>query len=161
MKSFVRFGIFIIGLFMSKFALAGEVGCVSTTWRVLNDDKVCVESFKDPDVQGVACHLSYAKTGGLSGAIGLAENPSRFSIACRQVGPLITTKVLPIKEEGIFKQHMSALFKGLKVTRMVDKENNSLVYLVISEKLIDGSPFNSISTVPLMPWGTTNPQVKY
>jgi CreA protein len=104
--------------------------------------------------------MSYAQTGGISGAFGLAENPSRFSIACRQVGPLISHKNIAVKTEGIFTQKMSPLLKGLKVTRMFDRDNNSLVYLVISEKLIDGSPYNSISTVPLMPWGTITPKVQ-
>lgn len=144
----------------ANMANAEEVGCVSTTWRIVNNDKVCVEAFKDPDVDGVACHISYAKTGGISGALGFAEDPSRFNIACRQVGPLVAKKTLPVKEEGIFKQRMSFLFKGLNVVRMYDKPNNSLVYVVISEKLINGSPFNSISTVPIMPWGTASPVIK-
>lgn len=155
---------FVVVIFLSFFsfnAQAEEVGCVSTTWRVLNNDKVCVESFKDPKVEGVSCHISYAKTGGVSGAIGFAENPSRFAIACRQVGPLKSLQALNKVEEGIFKQRMSFIFKDLNVIRMVDKENNSLVYLVTSERVIDGSPYNSISTVPLMPWGTQEAKVEF
>ena len=141
----------------SHVAHAEKVGCVSTTWRVVNNDKVCVQSFKDPDVDGVVCHVSYAQTGGISGALGFAENPSRFSLACRQTGPIISKKKIPAIEEGVFTHRMSFLFKGLNVSRLVDKANNTLVYLVVSEKIIDGSPFNSVSTVPLMPWGTQQP----
>lgn len=143
---------------MANTAHAENIGCVSTTWRVVNNDKVCVQSFKDPDIDGVACHVSYAQTGGISGALGFAEDPSRFSISCRQAGPIIAKRPIPKKQEEVFTQRMSFLFKGLNVSRLVDTENNSLVYLIVSEKVIDGSPFNSISTVPLMPWGTQAPQ---
>ena len=136
---------------------AEKVGCVSTTWRVVNNDKVCVQSFKDPDIDGVVCHVSYAQTGGISGALGFAENPSRFSLSCRQVGPIVAKKKIPKVQEGVFTHRMSFLFKGLNVSRLVDLPNNTLVYLVVSEKIIDGSPFNSVSTVPLMPWGTQQP----
>lgn len=152
---------FIFSLFYFSPVQAKEVGCVSTTWRILNNDKVCVEAFKDPVIEGVSCHISYAKTGGVSGAIGFAENPSRFAIACRQIGPLISHKPIANKEENLFNQKMSFLFKDLNVIRMLDKENNTLVYLIISEKLIDGSPYNSISTVPLMPWGDKLPEVEF
>ncbi len=140
-------------------ARADDIGCVSTTWRIVNNDKVCVQSFRDPQIQGVTCHLSYAKTGGVSGALGLAENPSRFALSCRQVGPLKAAQPIRKVQEDVFTRRMSFLFKGLNVSRLVDTENNSLIYLVVSEKLIDGSPYNSISVVPLMPWGDTEPSV--
>lgn len=155
-KIFVALGV----MMAMSAAHAEKVGCVSTSWHLTGSDKVCVESFKDPKVQGVACHLSYAQTGGIKGTLGLAEDPSRFSIACRQVGPLVISKSLPDKEEDVFTHSLSPLFKGLNVTRMYDRENNTLVYLVISEKIIEGSPYNSISTVPLMPWGSTPVQMK-
>lgn len=142
-------------------AMADDIGCVSTTWRIVNNDKVCVQSFRDPQIQGVTCHLSYAKTGGVSGALGLAENPSRFSLSCRQVGPLKATQPIRKVQEDVFTRRMSFLFKGLNVSRLVDTENNSLIYLVVSEKLIDGSPYNSISVVPLMPWGSTEPAITF
>ncbi|RTZ44650.1 hypothetical protein EKL30_08805 [Candidimonas sp. SYP-B2681] len=148
------------GLF-GNMAHAEKVGCVSTTWRVLNNDKVCVESFKDPDIDGVVCHVSYAQTGGISGALGFAEDPSRFSIACRQVGPISSKKIIPQNEEDVFTHRMSFLFKGLNVSRLVDRGSNSLIYLVVSEKIIEGSPSNSISTVPLMPWGTQPPSIQF
>jgi len=142
-------------------ASADEVGCVSTTWRVLNNDKVCVQSFKDPRIEGVVCHVSHAQTGGISGALGFAEDPSRFAISCRQVGPIVGKAPLPRVEEEVFTRRMSFLFKGLNVSRLVDQENNTLVYLAVSEKIIEGSPSNSISTVPLMPWGTQEPMVQF
>lgn len=138
---------------------AQEIDCVSTTWRVVNNDKVCVKAFKDPDIEGVVCHLSHAQTGGISGALGIAENPARFSISCSQVGPLKSSKGVPLHKEKIFTQKMSFLFKDLNVNRLVDTVNNTLIYLVISEKIIDGSPYNSLSAVPLMPWNGQEPMV--
>ncbi|MGO1767616.1 MAG: CreA family protein [Advenella sp.] len=142
-------------------ARAVDIGCVSTTWRILNNDKVCVQSFKDPQIDGVTCHLSYAKTGGVTGALGFAENPSRFSLSCRQTGPLKATQPVRKVQQDVFTQRMSFLFKGLNVSRLVDVENQSLIYLVVSEKLIDGSPFNSISVVPLMPWREVEPAITF
>lgn len=141
-------------------ASATEVGCISTTWRVVNNDKVCVEAFKDPDISGITCHVSFAKTGGVKGAIGLAEDPSRFSLACRQTGPVVAQKPIPLKSDTIFKERTSIIFKTLNVNRFFDKQNNTLVYLVTSTKIIDGSPYNSISSVPLQPWGNQVPQIK-
>jgi CreA protein len=134
-------------------ARAEEVGCVSTNIRVLGlaNDKICVDSFKDPKVDGVVCHVSRAKTGGVSGAVGLAEDTSDASIACRQVGP-ITIKDNLNDGEDVFKESRSWLFKKLQVVRFYDKPNNTLVYLSYSDKLIEGSPKNAISTVPIMPW---------
>lgn len=138
---------------------AQEIDCVSTTWRVVNNDKVCVKAFKDPDIEGVVCHLSHAQTGGVSGALGIAENPARFSISCSQTGPLKSTKGIPPRQEKIFTQKMSFLFKDLNVNRLIDRVNNTIIYLVISEKIIDGSPYNSLSTIPLMPWNGQEPMV--
>lgn len=134
-------------------AQAEEVGCVSTTFRMLGmaNDQVCIDSFKDPRVEGVVCHVSRAKTGGLSGAVGLAEDTSDASIACRQVGPINISGALK-DGENVFKENRSWLFKKLQVVRFHDKPNNTLVYLSYSDKLVDGSPKNSISTVPIMPW---------
>lgn len=135
-------------------ARAEQVGCVSTTFRMLGmaNDQVCIDSFKDPKVQGVVCHVSRAKTGGLSGAVGLAEDTSDASIACRQVGPVVVDGALK-DGENVFKESRSWLFKKLQVVRFYDKANNTLVYLSYSDKLVDGSPKNAISTVPIMPWG--------
>jgi len=135
-------------------ARADDLSCVSTTFRLIGkNDRVCVSAFDDPKVQGVACHISQARTGGLSGTIGLAEDPSRFSIACRQIGP-ITVDLASLKHgEEVYSARTSVFFKRTHVYRTIDTKRNTLVYLAISDKLIDGSPQNAISTVPVMPWG--------
>ncbi|MDR3439724.1 CreA family protein [Telmatospirillum sp.] len=134
---------------------AEEVGCVSTNIRMLGlaNDKVCIDSFRDPKVDGVVCHVSRAKTGGVKGAIGVAEDTSDASIACRQIGP-ITIKGDLKDGEDVFRENRSWLFKKLQVVRFFDKPNNTLVYLSYSDKLVDGSPKNAISTIPIMPWAT-------
>jgi CreA protein len=138
-------------------ARADDLSCVSTTFRLIGkNDRVCVSAFDDPKVQGVACHISQARTGGLSGTIGLAEDPSRFSIACRQIGP-ITVDLASLKDgEEVYSARTSVFFKRTHVYRTIDTKRSTLVYLAISDKLIDGSPQNAISTVPVMPWGATH-----
>jgi CreA protein len=138
-------------------ALADDLSCVSTTFRIFGrNDKVCVSVFDDPKVPGVACHISQARTGGIGGSLGLAEDPSRFSIACRQVGP-ITADIEKIDDyEKIYSEHTSVFFKHTNVFRIVDRKRNTLIYLAISDKLIEGSPQNAISTVPIMPWGVSH-----
>ena len=135
-------------------ASADDLSCVSTTFRLVGkNDRVCVSAFDDPKVAGVACHVSQARTGGLSGTIGLAEDPSRFSIACRQVGP-ISVDFASLKDgEEVYSARTSIFFKRTHVYRILDPKRNTLVYLAISDKLIEGSPQNAISTVPVMPWG--------
>jgi CreA protein len=135
-------------------ALADDLSCISTTFRFPGtNDKVCVSVFDDPKVPGVACHISQARTGGIKGTFGLAEDPSRFSIACRQVGPINADIGQLADGEKVYAEHTSIFFKHTNVYRMVDKKRNTLVYVAISDKLIDGSPQNAISTVPVMPWG--------
>lgn len=131
---------------------AVEVGCVTTTWKLIGaNHKVCVNAFEDPRVSGVICHISQARTGGISGGFGLAEDPSQFSIACRQTGPITLPANLP-SAETVFSEDTSILFKTTKITRLWDQKHQTLVYLAISRKLIEGAPANSISTVPIMPW---------
>ena len=131
---------------------AEEIGCTSTTFRVFGaNDKICVYAFDDPRVPGVACHISQARTGGISGSLGLAEDPSRFSIACRQVGPITLPDKLP-KEESMFSESTSIFFKNTEVVRLYDRKRNTLVYVAISRKVIEGSPMNAISTVPIQRW---------
>jgi len=139
---------------LSSPVAAEEIGCVSTTFKILGpNDKICISSFKDPKVDGVVCHVSRARTGGVTGAIGLAEDTSDASIACRQVGPISIRGDLEDSEE-VFRENRSWLFKKLQVVRFYDKPNNTLVYLSYSDKIIDGSPKNAISTVPIMPWAS-------
>jgi len=149
------YGAALAALICAAFpAKAEDVGCVSTTFRMLGiaNDKICVESFKDPDVDGVVCHVSRAQTGGIKGAIGVAEDTSDAAIACRQVGPITIKDDLKEGDE-VFDERRSLLFKKLQVVRFYDKPNNTLVYLSYSDRIIEGSPKNSISTVPIMPWG--------
>jgi CreA protein len=142
----------IMGMMMAIAAEAQEIGCVSTTWRVWADDKICVSAFDDPKVPGVTCHLSQARTGGFKGTVGLAEDRSRFSIACRQVGAItVDLATLPDEEEA-FSERTSILFKETRVMRLVDRARRTLVYLAYSTKVVEGSPFNSLSSVPVMPW---------
>ena len=133
-------------------AWAEKVGCVTTEWKLLGaNHKVCVESFHDPKIPGVTCHVSQARTGGVSGSLGMAQDPSQFSLACRQTGPITLPEKMP-KEASVFSQDTSVLFKDTRVTRLWHEANRTLFYLAISRKLIDGAPANSISTVPVMPW---------
>jgi CreA protein len=133
-------------------AAAEEIGCVSTTFRLIGpNDKVCIEAFDDPAVPGVTCHVSQARTGGVKGGLGLAEDPSRFSLACRQVGPITLPARLPESEE-VFSERTSIIFKATRVVRFYDKKRNTLVYLAYSTKVVEGSPMNSVSSVPVMPW---------
>lgn len=134
-------------------AQAEEIGCVTTEWKLIGaNHRVCVEAFSDPRVPGVTCHVSQARTGGLAGTFGVAQDPSQFSIACRQTGPIQMPATLP-KSETVFSEDTSLLFKETRVMRMWDAGHKTLVYLAISRKLINGAPANSISTVPVMPWG--------
>ena len=142
----------ILGMGVAIAADAEEIGCVDTTWRVFADDKICVSAFDDPKVPGVTCHLSQARTGGLKGTVGVAEDRSRFSIACRQVGPITVDLTKLPDEEAAFSERTSILFKQTRVVRMVDRARRTLVYLAYSTKVVEGSPFNSISSVPVMPW---------
>ncbi len=147
----------VCALALVSLCIAGAhgetIGCVTTEWKLLGaNHKVCVESFADPLIPGVTCHVSQARTGGISGSLGLAQDPSQFSLACRQTGPISIPAKLP-KNAVVFSEDTSILFKETRVIRMWDEANRTLVYLAISRKLIEGAPANSISTVPVMPWG--------
>ncbi len=151
MKVLVTAGVFSL---IASAALADDIGCVSTTFRLMGrNDQVCVSAFDDPQVPGVACHISQARTGGVGGSLGLSEDPSRFSISCRQIGPVTADIGKLADREKVYTEHTSIFFKHTNVFRIVDKKRNTLVYLAISDKLVDGSPQNAISTVPVMPWG--------
>lgn len=135
-------------------AAGDEVGEVSTAFKLLGaNHKIVVEAFDDPDVPGVSCFLSRAKTGGVRGSLGLAEDTSDASIACRQTGPIALPEELA-EGEQVFKQRTSILFKKLQVVRFYDEARNTLVYLSYSDKLVDGSPKNSVSAVVVRPWET-------
>jgi CreA protein len=143
----------LAGMAAGAAAQAEEIGCMTTAWKLLGaNHRVCVEAFDDPKVPGVACHISQARKGGISGSLGLAEDPSQFSIACRQIGPITLPAKLP-RDEVVFSEDTSVLFKETRVIRLWDEKRNTLVYMAISRKLIEGAPANSISSVPVMPWG--------
>lgn len=132
---------------------AEEVGCLTTSWKLIGaNHRVCIYAFDDPKVSGVTCHVSQARTGGIKGSFGLAEDPSQFSIACRQIGPIVLPTKLP-DDEVVFSDDTSLIFKETKISRFVDRKRNVLVYLAISRRLIDGAPANAISTVPIQVWG--------
>ena len=127
----------------------------STVWKFMTpDDKLAVYGIDDPVVGGVACHYTVPEKGGVKGMVGIAEEVSDISLACRQVGP-ITIKEKFEQGDVVFRQSRSLFFKKMQIVRGCDTKRNVLVYLVYSDKLIEGSPKNSTSTVPIMPWGTS------
>ena len=134
--------------FMTR-AGAQQIGEVSTVFKLLSpNDKIVVDAYDDPKVAGVTCYVSRAKTGGYKGALGLAEDKSEASIACRQTGPISFTKPLD-QQEDVLTERISLVFKKLRVVRIVDKPRNTLVYLTYSDRLIEGSPQNSVTAVPV------------
>jgi CreA protein len=136
-------------LMASGFVHAQKIGSVDTVFKFIGPDhKIVVEAYDDPKVKGVTCYVSRAKTGGIKGGLGLAEDKAEASISCRQVGAISFEKPLKQQEE-VFNQSLSILFKKLRIVRMVDVERNTLVYLTYSDKLIEGSPQNSVTAVPV------------
>lgn len=140
----------IVALMITTPALAQtRIDAISTTFRWLGpNDKIIVERYDDPRIANVSCYLSRAETGGISGGLGFAEDPSRFSVACRAVGPISLPDKMA-KSEVIGFVSASIFFKSFQIHRAFDEEKNVLVYTVVSTKMINGSPFNSISVVPL------------
>lgn len=141
-------------LSLAPAARAEEIGSVDTVFKMLGPNhKIVIEAFDDPEVPGVTCHISRSRTGGVSGALGLAEDTSDASIACRQVGPITLPANLKKRDgEQVFSERRSILFKRLQVVRFFDEKRKVLIYLVYSDKLVEGSPKNAISSVPVMPW---------
>jgi len=132
---------------VAAFARADSVGEVDTVFILIGPDhKIVVDAYDDPKVAGITCYVSRAKTGGIKGGLGLAEDKSEASIACRQVGPISFAKPLAQQEE-VFNERLSLVFKKLRVVRMVDKKRNTLVYLTYSDRVIEGSPQNSVTAV--------------
>lgn len=132
----------------------------STVWRPLTpNDKLVVYGIDDPDVDGVACHYTQPEKGGIKGTLGLAEEVSDISLSCRQVGPVKfkSSKAKMKQGEVVFSERRSLIFKSMQIVRGCDAKRNTLIYMVYSDKVVQGSPKNSTSTVPLMPWGTEPP----
>lgn len=146
----------LLGLLLAlpMLAAAEEIGEVSTVFKWLGpNDKIVVEAFDDPKVEGVTCYLSRAKTGGVKGGMGLAEDRAEASIACRQVGAISFRAELKDGEE-VFRERTSLVFKTMQVVRFFDHKRNTLVYLVYSDRVIEGSPQNAVTAIPILPWAT-------
>ena len=138
----------LLALLSAAAVAQTRIDSINTNFRWLGpDDKIIVERYDDPRVGNVSCYLSRAETGGIKGGLGFAEDPSRFSIACRAVGPVTLPASMPKTEIIAFSQ-ASLFFKTFQIHRSLDPEKHVLVYTVVSTKLINGSPFNSISVVP-------------
>lgn len=138
-------------------AVGEEIGCTTTEWKLIGaNHRVCVSAYDDPKIPGVTCHISQARTGGIKGSLGLAEDPSQFSIACRQIGPITLPEKMPAREV-VFSEGTSLLFKETQIHRLYDAKRKVLIYLGISRKIIAGAPSNAISSVPIQPWGSARP----
>ena len=145
----------IFGFWIFSRPERGTTGSVSTRFHLLGpNDKIVVDGFDDPKVEGVACHIARAQTGGVKGGLGVAEDTSDASIACRQIGPIRITGELK-DGERVFDERRSLLFKTLQVVRFLDTQRHILVYVAYSNRVIEGSPKNSISSVPIMNWPGT------
>lgn len=137
-----------LGFWLMHGSAEQEIGSVNTNFRLLGpNDKVVVQRFDDPDVQNVSCYASFAQTGGVAGGVGVAEDPSQFALNCVAHGAVTIPAGLPDQQE-VGAISASLLFKHFILTRMVDRQTNTLVYLLISTKLLHGSPANAVSAVP-------------
>ena len=142
----------ILLLALPAAGMAREIGEVDTVFKWLGPNhKIVVEAFDDPKVEGVTCYLSRARTGGIKGGLGLAEDRAEASIACRQVGPIRMSEKLK-DGEVVFKERTSLVFKTMQVVRFFDEPRNTLVYLVYSDRIIEGSPQNAVTAIPVLPW---------
>lgn len=142
--------LFIMAMQPAAYAAsAEEIGTVSTEFKLLGaNHKIVMEVFDDPLVHGVSCYVSRAKTGGVMGSLGLAEDRAEASVSCRQIGDISFDGPIP-KQALAFKQSTSILFKNIRVIRAVDEKRQTLVYMIYSDKLIDGHPQNTITAVPV------------
>ncbi|MDF7679866.1 protein CreA [Enterobacteriaceae bacterium ESL0689] len=135
---------------------AEEIGSVDTVFKLFGPDhKIVIEAFDDPDIRNVTCYVSRAKTGGIKGGLGMAEDTSDAAISCQQIGAVeLNDKIKQGKSQGVvvFKKRTSLIFKKLQVVRFYDTKRNVLIYMSYSDKVIDGSPKNAISAVPIIPW---------
>ena len=154
-------GVILAGMLIYGVDLreAPSVGSVDTEWKLIGTDhKIAVDAFDDPKVDGVACFISRARIGGVTGSLGMREDTSDVSVACRQVGPIRIAE--PFENgESVFKERRSILFKTLQVVRFYDAERRSLIYLGYSDKIITGSPKNTVSAVPLKSWEGRAPEI--
>ncbi len=153
--------VFSMFAFCSAAVHAEQVGSVDTVFKLFGPDhKIVVEAFDDPDIKNVTCYISRAKTGGIKGGLGLAEDTADAAISCQQVGPIdLSDKIKQGKDKGtvVFQKRTSLVFKKLQVVRFYDANRNALIYLSYSDKVVDGSPKNALSAVPIIPWAHTAP----
>ncbi len=154
MKTKIRVTILLCCATIVSAGHAEEIGSVDTEFKFFGPDhKIVVEAFDDPKIEGITCHLSRLRKGGFKGMVGLAEETSDASIACRQVG--LIRVVGELKEgERVFNESRSLIFKKLQVVRFFDKKRQTYIYLVYSDRVIEGSPHNAISTVPIQSWSS-------
>ena len=147
MKKIPTFASFL--LLLGGLVQAQTIGEVDTVFKFIGPDhKIVVDAHDDPKIKGITCYVSRAKTGGIKGAVGLAEDKSEVSIDCRQIGPISFVKPVPLQEE-VFSERISLIFKKIRIVRMVDAPRNTLVYLSYSDRVIEGSPQNSVAAVPI------------
>ncbi|MDT0175347.1 protein CreA [Pantoea sp. RRHST58] len=143
-------------LLLASPVMAEEIGSVDTVFKMFGPDhKIVVEAFDDPDVKNVTCYISRAKTGGIKGGLGLAEDTADAAISCQQVGPVeLSDAIANGKAQGevVFKKRTSLVFKKLQVVRFFDQKRHALIYLSYSDRVVEGSPKNALSAVPIMPW---------
>lgn len=153
--------VFSMFAFCSSAVHAEQVGSVDTVFKLFGPDhKIVVEAFDDPDIKNVTCYISRAKTGGIKGGLGLAEDTADAAISCQQVGTIeLSDKIKQGKDKGtvVFQKRTSLVFKKLQVVRFYDANRNALIYLSYSDKVVDGSPKNALSAVPIIPWAHTAP----
>jgi len=136
---------------LAPLAWADPIGEVDTVFKLIGPDhKIVVDAHDDPGVRGVTCYVSRAKTGGIKGALGVAEDRSEASIDCQRVGPIAFAEPLPLQEE-IFTERISLVFKKIRVVRMIDRKRNTLVYLTYSDRVIEGYPQNSVTAIAVDP----------
>lgn len=153
--------LFVVAMLLCTPALARDVGEANTQFKLIGpSSKVKVAAFEDPKIEGVTCFISRAVTGGVKGAIGVAEDASDAGISCQQTGPIRFKGAIKVREKGeeVFDERRSFLFKQLHVTRFYDATTQSLVYMTWSDKLLDGSPKNSVTAVVMKPWGDVAPE---
>lgn len=132
-------------------AWADEIGSVGYRFKWIGpNDKIAVEAFDDPDVPGVTCYIARARTGGIKGALGVAEDPAQASISCRQTGPIDQSRLGSLRNgHEVFSERASLIFKTTQVVRFWDAKRRTLVYLSYTDRIIEGSPQNSVSVVPV------------
>jgi CreA protein len=147
----MRWSILAVLLMLPVAASAEDIGSVGYRFQWVGpNDKITIEAFDDPDVPGVTCYIARARTGGVKGALGLAEDPPYASISCQQVAPVDVTRLGKLKSpHEVFSERASLIFKTTQVVRFWDAKRQALVYLSYTDRIIEGSPQNAISVVPL------------